>query len=87
MLTKKDSMFPEFPSPLYSNLFYITFWIIYLTNIFVINAKLNVTYFSISTTLLSVKLYLCFLSMKRRNPGYVEKSDSLEYRDILKNVP
>jgi len=67
--------------------FHINFWLIYLTNLFVINSKLNVFYFLVSTTLLSFKLYVSFLMILRKDPGVLKKSTSLNYADVLKNVP
>ena len=46
-------------------LFYVLFWVIYLTNVFIINPKLDVWYFICSTTLISVKLFLTFRMANR----------------------
>ena len=56
----KRGCLPRKTHAFYKYLFYTIFWIIYLTNIFVINAKLDVWYFAVSTTLISLKLFLTF---------------------------
>lgn len=50
--TSKSSMAPL--------LFYTVLFVIYVLNIFVINAKLNVWYFSMSTTTISLKLFATY---------------------------
>ena len=41
-------------------IFYSLMFIIYVTNIVIINAKLKVFYFAMSTTLISLKLFLTY---------------------------
>lgn len=65
--------------------FYVTFWIIYLTNVFIINPKLDVWYFVFSTSTISLKLFFTYRATNRSDPGYLYKS--LDYRDLLLNVP
>ena len=66
----------------------MTFWIIYLTNVFIINPKLDVWYFICSTSLISFKLFATFRLTNRKNPGILEKDSDVKYTDeVLKNVP
>jgi hypothetical protein len=65
--------------------FYLTFWIIYLTNVFIINPKLNVWYFVFSTTTISLKLFLTFRATNKSDPGFLTKS--MDYTQILRDVP
>jgi hypothetical protein len=64
--------------------FYVTFWVIYLTNVFIINPKLNVWYFVLSTTTISLKLFLTFRATNKSDPGFLVKS--LDYTIVLRDV-
>lgn len=57
---KKRGCIPEKTHPCYKYLFYITFWVIYITNAFVINPKLDDWCFLCATTLVSLKLFATF---------------------------
>lgn len=62
-------------------------FIIYVTNIFIINAKLKVFYFAMSTTLISLKLALTYCQ-SRRSMSYNKVEKDLDYKnEILMNVP
>lgn len=72
----------------YTYLFYACFWIIYLTNVFIINPKLNVWYFVFSTSTISLKTYLTYMSTNRTDPGRLINTKELDYdTEILKNIP
>lgn len=84
---KHCGCFPAKGHKFYTVLFYVVFFVIYLTNVFIINPKLNVWYFVLSTTTISLKLFLTYISAHKTNPGYLEKSSDLEWQDVLKVVP
>jgi hypothetical protein len=57
---------------------------------------MNVYYFMISTTMISVKLFIAWYFGVKSNPGYIEretagegseKKDMLEFGELLKKVP
>ena len=56
----KRGCLPRKTHACYKYLFYTIFWIIYLTNIFIIDAKLDEWCFGCATTLISLKLFLTF---------------------------
>jgi hypothetical protein len=68
----------------YSWTFYLIFWVIYLTNVFIINPKLDVWYFVFSTTTVSLKLFFTFRTTNRANPGFLYKE--LDFLTVLRNV-
>lgn len=77
-----------------SILFVILFFYILITQIVVIQPVLNVYYFMISTTLISVKLFIAWWWGQKSNPGYVEREDNdpeskdmLEFNELLKKLP
>ena len=80
---------PPQTSNFYVLLFYVTFWVIYLTNVFIINPKLDVWYFICSTTLISAKLVATFRMANRQEAGYHQKKGKKEVEyvdDILLNI-
>lgn len=70
-------------------LFVILFAYILFTQLVVIQPKLDVWYFMLSTSMISAKLLLSFLLVVRANPGYVEKEagPDFEFKELLKKVP
>mmetsp|Transcript_18384 Transcript_18384/g.31423 ORF Transcript_18384/g.31423 Transcript_18384/m.31423 type:complete len:176 (+) Transcript_18384:950-1477(+) len=81
----RRSWLPDRTDRFYRRLFYVVFWVIYLTNIFIINSKLNVWYFVMSTSMISVKLFFTFMPTTNKDPGYLTKSRELCFtHDILK---
>jgi len=66
-------------------LFMIMFWLVFITQIVVIEPKLDVWYFMLSTTLISVKLMMSFLFTCRSKPGYIESE--VKVTELLQKVP
>lgn len=65
------------------------FTVIYLTNAFIINPKLDNFCFLMATTLISIKLLATFWQTNKKDPGIlkIQKEDSLTYKEILESVP
>lgn len=63
----------------------IMFWLVFITQIVVIEPKLDVWYFMLSTTLISVKLLMSFVFTCRSKPGYIESE--IAVTDLLQKVP
>jgi len=60
--------------------------VLYLTSIFIINPVLDVWYFIMSTTLISLKLFFTYMAAHNKNPGYLEPA--LDFTtSILRDVP
>jgi hypothetical protein len=53
-------------------MFMSIFMFIYITQVIIVEPKLDVWYFMLSTTLISLKLLMSFIVTARSNPGYVE---------------
>jgi len=70
-------------------LFIVLFAVIYLTQLFVIEPKLDVWYFLFSSTLVSAKLLLSFIVGSCSKPGYLEpeKGPEFEFKELVKTVP
>jgi hypothetical protein len=54
----------------------ILFGFVYFGQLFVIEPKLDVWYFMLSTTLIGVKLLASFIFAANSNPGFVTKESS-----------
>jgi hypothetical protein len=67
-------------------LFMFLFWFIYLNQVFVIEPVLDVWYFMLSTTMLSLKLIISFHVMWASKPGYLERDLDLDWIQVLKKV-
>ena len=74
-------------------MFAVLFFYIVITQIVVIQPVLNVYYFMISTTLISVKLFVAWWIGMRKPPGYVERDqrdetnegkEPLQFSELLK---
>lgn len=88
MISRNKRILPPKDSHFYTVLFHVVFWALYLLNVFVINPKLNVWYFIMSTSMVSAKLYLTFVAVNRRDPGYLNKSLELCFtHQVLKDIP
>ena len=57
-------------------LFCILFFYIVITQIVVLQPVMNVYYFMISTSLISIKLFAAWYFGMRANPGYVERDNA-----------
>lgn len=70
-------------------LFMSIFMFIWITQVFIIEPKLDVWYFMLSTTMISLKLLMSFIFTARSNPGYIEKNndEEFEFSTLLKLVP
>lgn len=65
----------------------VLFWFIYLNQVFVIEPILDVYYFMISTTMLSVKLIITFHLLWGSKPGHLEQDRKLNWAtDVLPKV-
>lgn len=70
-------------------IFMISFWFIYITQLIVVEPKLDVWYFLLSTTLCSAKLLMSFLFTYRSNPGFIKQGeeDELTMSNLIAKVP
>lgn len=68
-------------------LFMSIFMFIYITQVIIVEPKLDVWYFMLSTTLISLKLLMSFIVTCRSDPGFVEQQDDLDFKTLLTLVP
>ena len=64
-------------------------WLVLIFNFVNATLDLNVWYFMLSTTLISVKLAFSFWLAVRSNPGYIEPGEGkeFEFKELIKKVP
>lgn len=69
--------------------FLFLFFAIYLTQLCVIEPKLDVWYFMLSTSMIAGKLLISFFVTAHSEPGYLErgKGSEFEFANLLKKVP
>ena len=67
------------------SIFYSTLIVLYIANMVVINAKLNVWYFACSTSLITLKLLATYWAARTQIKNAVIKP-TVEYHEILKRL-
>lgn len=68
-------------------LFMSIFVFIYITQLIIVEPKLNVWYFLLSTTLISLKLLMSFIVTARSDPGYAKENEDIEFTTLMTLVP